>query len=273
MSFNKINVQYHEMSNDDYFARDELSASDIKLLLSNPYCYFHGIKKPQSKSMEFGEKVHKLVLESDLKVLNNGVKVVISPDFSPLTLKANKEAKALFEAENADNYIVTQQEYDCAESLLNSQFGGLFQEKAFVEKVYFGEIFGHKFRCKPDFFIEARGGMCIDLKTAINSSEYEFMRSAITYKYHIQAFIYSKILGIPMENFCFIVIENAYPYIASAYQMSHFKDVAEREIKKALDIFKNKELYDVPVRIHGFDNEDNPIYVKELAVPSYLMIE
>ena len=263
------------LSNEEYFAHPALNASAIKMILENPYNYFNNIKKPQSKSMEFGEKVHKLVLESDLEYLRDKkTKVVIEPQFGPLTLKANKEAKSLFYDDNKDNYIVTQQEYDCAKSLLDSQFGYFFskenKENGFVENVYFGKILGYDFKCKPDFFLPDLR-ICIDLKTTTDSHERSFLNSVLAFKYHIQAYIYSNILGIEPDSFIFIVVEKETPYYASSYLVSEFFELAEKEIKKAIDILEHKEIYNKNVRIHGIENNEC-IYIKNLSLPAYLMM-
>lgn len=265
-----------KLSNEEYFGHSAFNASSIKTILENPYNYFNGIEKPKTKSLEFGEKVHKLVLESDLEYLTSGERIVVEPNFGNLTLKANKVSKQEFLANNANNYIVSKNEFDCAKSLIDSQFGELFfnadnRKNGFVETCYFGKIFDYSFKCKPDFFIPNLN-VCIDLKTTNDSHERDFLQSVIKYKYYIQAYIYSKILEIPKENFIFVVIEKEPPYYIGCYTVSQFFDLAEKDVLFALEIIKNKHLFNANIRIHDFSANSEINYIKDLQIPTFLMV-
>lgn len=264
-----------KMSNSEYFAHNALNASAIKLILEKPYNYFNGIHKEQSASMAFGERVHKLILESDMQTTSDNKKVVIMPNFGPQTKKENKEAKATFLKENEHNFIVSEEEFMCAKSLIDSQFGVYFSQEyksvGFVETAYFGQIFNYDFKCKPDFFIPDLK-LCIDLKTTTSVSELDFTRSCVAFKYYIQAFIYCKILNIPASNFVFLAIEKEPPYYASAYTLESFFDLAEKEIKESLYILENQHIYNKNVLIHSYDNKSNNVsYVKSIPLPAYLI--
>lgn len=123
------------MTDIEYFANPALSASKITQILKNPYDYFNDIKI-ESKSLEFGSEVHKLVLESDLNTLHNGAKVVIEKDFGDLRSKNAKEAKEAFYNENKNNFIVSQEAFNCAKTLLQSELGAFFKYKGVREKPY-----------------------------------------------------------------------------------------------------------------------------------------
>ena len=193
----------------------------------------------------------------------------------PESAKENKEAKATFLKENEHNFIVSEEEFMCAKSLIDSQFGVYFSQEyrsvGFVETAYFGQIFNYDFKCKPDFFIPELK-LCIDLKTTTSVSELDFTRSCVAFKYYIQAFIYCKILNIPASNFVFLAIEKEPPYYASAYTLESFFDLAEKEIKESLYILENQHIYNKNVLIHSYDNKSNNVsYVKSIPLPAYLI--
>lgn len=277
MSYNKIDG--------DYFANKAISTSDIKTLLENPFNYFNGIKKEPSKSMEFGTIIHKLVLESDLDSMltNDNQKIVVAPEFGSQTLKANKEAKAKFLAENADAYIINNEHLECAKSVLNSPMGVFFKQKGEAESGYIGTIdkfSGVQFRCKADYFLENFKGknFVLDLKTTQSSEANSFLRDIANYKYYIQAYIYSKLLN---AEFKFIVVENKSPYMVASYGLSagnlsisqEWQDIAERDISKALDILKNKEAYNHAYRVFGIENNETLKYKDFPLPPSWLLYQ
>lgn len=51
------------MTDLEYFSHPALSASKITQILRSPYDYFNDVKL-ESKSLDFGSEVHKLVLQS-----------------------------------------------------------------------------------------------------------------------------------------------------------------------------------------------------------------
>lgn len=261
------------MTNQEYFAHPALSASKIKQILSNPYDFFNGIEKPSSESMDFGTMVHSLVLESDLKKLDNGQKIVVEPKFQDLRTKAGKEAKEKFYTENANNFVVSAEAYECAKNVLNSELGEFFKFKGIREKPYFAEVLGREFKCKPDFFLENYnyGGekinLCIDLKTCNDNTERGFTQSVVNYGYHIQAYIYSQILKA--DSFFFITIEKTSNTIACYYLDSEWFERAEVDIKRAFEILDNKDVYNKKLRVFKDENNITSI-IQKLDMPSYL---
>lgn len=123
------------MTDIEYFAHPALSASKITQILKNPYDYFNDIKI-ESKSLDFGSEVHKLILESDLNTLNNGAKVVIEKDFGDLRSKSAREAKEAFYKAHVNDYVVSQEAFNCATTLLKSELGAFFKYKGIREKPY-----------------------------------------------------------------------------------------------------------------------------------------
>ncbi len=263
------------MTNEEYFSHAALSASKIKMILNNPYNFFNAIEPEKKPSMEFGEKVHKLILESDLKKTFDGKDIVVEPNFGKMTLKVNKEAKEKFLEDNKDNYIVSEDEFLCACSVLESPLGVFFKMNGEREKPYFGKILGRDFKCKPDFYLrdaELNGkntNICIDIKTCQDISEYAFTKSVANFGYHIQNYIYSNILNC--ETFLFIVVEKT-NYQIACYTLGHeWLQKAESDILKAFNILDNQDIYNQKCKIFGVDDSESPIFVKELSMPAYFM--
>lgn len=278
MSYNVIHGDYYEN-------KEALSASDVKMILENPYNYFHNIKKEASKSMEFGTIIHKLVLESDLDSMttNDNQKIIICPDFGPQTLKANREAKTKFLQENEGAYFIEKTHLECAQSVLNSPVGAFFKEGGNAEVGYIGNVAkfsDFKFRCKADYFLENFHGknLVLDLKTTQNSEANSFLRDIANYKYYIQAYIYSEIL---QAEFKFVVVENKSPYMVACYGLENgaaslskeWQEIAERDIAKALDIIKNKEFYQNTYRVFGVENNEALKYKTFPLPPSWLLYQ
>ena len=260
------------MTDLEYFSHPALSASKITQILRCPYDYFNDVKL-ESKSLDFGSEVHKLVLESDLETLYSGEKVIVEKDFGDLRSKSAKEAKEAFYNAHAKDYVVSQEAFKCAETLLKSDLGAFFQYKGIREKPYFDKVLGRDFKCKPDFFLENFKygndyvNLCIDLKTCTSNTEKSFTQSVISYGYHIQAYVYSKILKA--DSFLFITIEKGTNNIACYYLDSAWFEKAESDIKEAFEILDNKEKYNKKVRV--FKDENNELtLIKKLDMPLYL---
>lgn len=260
------------MTDLEYFSHPALSASKITQILRSPYDYFNDVKL-ESKSLDFGSIVHKLVLESNLDALLNGQKVVIEREFGDLRSKAAREEKEAFYAKHCNDYVVSKEAFECAKTLLESDLGAFFQYKGVREKPYFDKVLGREFKCKPDFFLENfkygkdNVNLCIDLKTCVSNTEKGFTQSVMSYGYHIQAYVYSKILKA--DSFLFITIEKGTNNIACYYLDSAWFEKAESDIKEAFEILDNKEKYNKKVRV--FKDENNELtLIKKLDMPLYL---
>lgn len=259
------------MTDIEYFSHPALSASKITQILKSPYDYFNNVTY-ESKSLDFGSEVHKLVLESDLNHLHSGEKVVIEKDFGDLRSKSARELKEAFYNENQGSYIVSQEAFNCAKTLLDSELGAFFKYKGIREKPYFDKIMNRDFKCKPDFLLENFKygndyvNLCIDLKTCVSNTEKSFTQSVINYGYHIQAYVYSKILKA--DSFLFITIEKGTYNLACYYLDSAWFERAEQDIKEAFEILDNKEKYNKKVRM--FKDENNELtLIKRLEMPLY----
>lgn len=102
-----------QMTNAEYHARPELSASQCKVLLENPHKYYLGLGTEETEAMRFGSLVHKLILEPE----DFDREYAVSPKFDGRTKKGQAD-KAQFKAENQAKSIIT---IDSTTSLRNAQ--------------------------------------------------------------------------------------------------------------------------------------------------------
>jgi exodeoxyribonuclease VIII len=75
------------------------------------------------------------------------------------------------------------------------------------------DLFGHKFKAKPDAIIDSMR-LIIDIKTTDDASPHRWQWSAVDYGYHRQAWIYQRALGQATgepHRFIFAVVEKPKP--------------------------------------------------------------
>lgn len=254
------------MTNAEYHSRPELSCSQLKTLLKNPYEYIMGIKPESTKNMDFGSCVHKLILEPQ----DFDKEFAISPKFD-LRKTADKEAKQAFETLNIGKTLMSKDDYQnaqqCAEIAL--QIAGKFFKDGVAENSYFSEIDGIKVKCRPDYYIENLG-LVVDVKTTQDASPDGFTRSIANFGYHIQAAFYSDVLqslGKPVNKFLFVAIETKEPFMVGLFTLDDVgMDFGRNEYKRAFDIYRRIDEFNAPVYK---DTADGTI-VQTLSLPNYL---
>ena len=225
---------------EEYRAREELSASDLKLILETPYQWRVGaIPEPSDtakEAMQLGTLFHALVLEPDIIDQN----FVVRPDFNRRT-KEGKIAYEDFIEQNADRIIVSQEQADTAramfEAVRDEGLLGLFENGA-NECSFFGEYEDVAVKCRPDYYNEEQG-IIIDLKTIKQggANKDAFERTIYSLKYHLQASHYLKITEA--QTFYFFVIEKVEPYMIGLYELSA-EDIrlGDALCKRAIDMYK-----------------------------------
>jgi hypothetical protein len=193
-----------KMQDDSFYygnlSKNALSSTACKMLLTSPKTYHYVTKYGSEDSDAFavGRLVHLMALEPH-KVEEYEVIEVQS-----------KNAKAWQEAKGKRN-ICTRKEYNeaqrIADALLrNENVLGLITGCEFeVPKI--GMIGGLPFRAKADIYAD---GFLADLK----STQPTYVHSLIQlsrYGYDVQAFIYTRLFGVPIDKFFFIAIDKAKP--------------------------------------------------------------
>lgn len=253
------------LSNLDYHARKEISASNIKMLLENPYKFATGYKMEQTQHMALGTALHSAILEpakfkEDIAVL---------PALDART-KLGKEQRDEFYTLNANKTIITPEQYESVMRMkksVMSQVGGLFAGVAEVS--IFGEIDGVGARCRPDMFVKEKG-LIIDLKKTQDASPDGFTKAIANYRYDIQAAWYIDVCesaGIAIKEFIFVCVEDKEPFMVGVYTLSaEWFNLGRAEYKRALDIYSRLEDYKKPI----FKNTQDGTILQTLTPPSYL---
>lgn len=195
-----------ELSNDDYHARAEISASQIKkFIATDPFYYKHYYPLDKNKmnkaALEFGTLIHDLVLEPD------SIDLVAVPD----DVRRGTKKWAEYENENDGATLIKQSDYDKACRLVDSVLANpdalAILDDAIIEHsvVWKCEQTGLDLRARADAI---KGECIIDLKTC-NSLKW-FHRDAFEYGYHVQAAHY--LAGFEKQFFYLLVVEKEPPY-------------------------------------------------------------
>lgn len=253
----------------DYRADKRLSASDCKLLLKDAYAFKVGVKQQRSEALDIGSLTHEMVLEPqnvdrDFLILDRDFNLRKKEDKE---LFAEYEHKALCE----NKILIKQKDFleskSIADAVLNSEIGHLFKN-GFAEKSFFGEVFDMPCKCRPDYFLEADGGIVIDFKTtkAGGSDPKEFSRTCANFGYHIQARFYLELLQA--QSFLFIVVEKEAPYRIGVYQLGEASlDVGANQIKKAFEIYKNLD------KIEQIRKTEDGSITQTIEIPNYALFD
>jgi hypothetical protein len=114
--------------------------------------------------------------------------------------------------------ILDQQDYAdamaCVQALNNHpQFAAIMAQPRRVEVPFEFDLFGHRFKAKPDAIIDSMR-LILDIKTTDDASPDRWKWSAVDYGYHRQAFIYQQALGQGTHDpyrFIFAVVEKPKP--------------------------------------------------------------
>jgi exodeoxyribonuclease VIII len=204
----------------DYYRIKALSHSMLSCLAQNPMeCKMRYVDDPpslppkDSAAFAMGHAVHCLALEPD----EFEERFVSFPKVDRRT-KEGKEFAARFEAENKGKIILDPQEFQdamaCVQALNNHpEFAAIMEQPRRVEVPFEFELFGHRFKAKPDAIIDSMK-LILDIKTTEDASPHRWQWSAVDYGYHRQAFIYQGALRQDTGKgyrFVFAVVEKPKP--------------------------------------------------------------
>jgi exodeoxyribonuclease VIII len=210
----------------DYYKIKALSHSMLSCLAQNPMeCRMRYVDDPpslppkDSAAFAMGHAVHCLALEPD----EFEERFVSFPKVDRRT-KEGKEFAARFEAENKGKIILDPQEFQdamaCVQALNNHpEFATIMAQPRRVEVPFEFDLFGHRFKAKPDCIVDSMR-LILDIKTTDDASPHRWQWSAVDYGYHRQAFIYQGAIELSHANkepvreshrFIFAVVEKPKP--------------------------------------------------------------
>ena len=204
----------------DYYKIKALSHSMLSCLAQNPMeCRMRYVDDPpslppkDSAAFAMGHAVHCLALEPD----EFEERFVSFPKVDRRT-KEGKEFAARFEAENKGKIILDPQEFQdavaCVQALNNHpEFAAIMAQPRRVEVPFEFELFGHRFKAKPDAIVDSMK-LILDIKTTDDASPHRWQWSAVDYGYHRQNAIYREALRSDTGEwyrFIFAVVEKPKP--------------------------------------------------------------
>jgi exodeoxyribonuclease VIII len=142
---------------------------------------------------------------------------VVTPKIDRRT-KEGKLQAIIFERDNEGKIVLTLEEYQdaiaCVQALNNhAEFATIMAQPRRVEVGHHFDLFGHRFKAKPDCIIDSMK-LIIDIKTTDDASPHRWQWSAVDYGYHRQAFIYQKAIEAARSavyRFIFAVVEKPKP--------------------------------------------------------------
>ena len=205
-------------TNKDYHTDKSISASGLKTIWNKSIYHHLNRKFKSTPSTIFGSAVHSYVLEGDVNFYSEFA-VWDKPKGNSKAIREEKELKM---QEIGDKEIITSAQFQNIKTIKRN----ILEDERIapyvvgeVEVSHYSEIDGVSIKCRPDCMNQKEGWIS-DIKTCQDNSPQKFKWDIIGWGYHLQAVCYSKIMGIPVENFRFIAVENTYPFSAEIYAMS-----------------------------------------------------
>lgn len=239
----------------EYLKIKRLSNSSLKDFAKSPYHfrYWQNYYRKPTQAMEFGSLIHSVVLEP-LRFADYAV----MPKFD-LRRKEDKEAKKLYEEQNEGKKLITEDEANTADSILEALATDAEIQKILKkegnqnEKTLLWEY--DDVECKSRFdIINTQENFICDLKTTIDATQGGFTRQAIALKYHWQAAFYMlacESANIEIDRFYIIALEKKPPFYRRLYE---FDDWLLSEAKD--DIIRLFGEFNMCIDLDGFF--DNP---------------
>ena len=210
------------MSNAEYHARDDISASDLKSWTKTCPKVWHQLKYGDGKvdhapvlkkAFRDGELAHAYTLETERAAQH----YVICPN---RTTKAGKAAAEEIIAQGKEP--ISQSEYDLSTALAASVHSHSLASKFLTfgqpELSYFiqDQKTGLAVKARPDWMVD---DIIIDLKTTGEggASPDNAIKTIARYLYHLQAAHYLEVTGA--KEFYFVFVEKVYPHAVGVYSL------------------------------------------------------
>ena len=226
-----------EMHSDEFYyghlGQHALSSSSLKKLLESPKSYYSSLQRSEDKKQFIaGRLIHLMLLEPE-KVINLHV------------IDGVRRGKKYDDAIEEYGYhnVYTKSEYYSAvrvtDALRNNDHVSFILSDLDFEVPGIGEIDGLAFRAKADAIAKDRS-IIYDLKTT--SDIYSWERSAVWFKYSLQAELYRRIFGA--DEMVFIVVDKETLDIGIFDCSNQFYQEGASLIQQAIEIYRENFLTD-----------------------------
>jgi hypothetical protein len=177
------------------------------------------LPKKESDAFAMGHAVHCLALEPE----SFSDRFFVLPKIDRRTT-AGKVAWAEYLADCEGKTVLDEQDHAdaiaCVQALNNHpEFAAIMAQPRRVEVPFEFDLFGHRFKAKPDCIVDSMK-LILDIKTTDDASPHRWQWSAVDYGYHRQAWIYRGAIELSHANkepvresyrFIFAVVEKPKP--------------------------------------------------------------
>jgi len=210
----------------DYYANRALSHSKLSCLAQNPMEFkMRYVDDPptlppkESDAFAMGHAVHCIALEPE----KFDERFAVAPKVDRRTT-AGKVAWAEYLADCEGKTVLDEQDHAdaiaCVQALNNhAEFATIMAQPRRVEVPFEFDLFGHRFKAKPDCIVDSMR-LIVDIKTTDDASPHRWQWSAVDYGYHRQAWLYRNAIELSHANkkpvtesyrFVFAVVEKPKP--------------------------------------------------------------
>ncbi len=204
----------------DYYANKALSHSKLSCLAQNPMEFrMRYVDDPpslppkESDAFAMGHAVHCLALEPE----KFDERFAVAPKVDRRTT-AGKVAWAEYLADCEGKTVLDEQDHAdaiaCVQALNNHpEFATIMAQPRRVEVPFEFDLFGHRFKAKPDCIVDSMR-LIVDIKTTDDASPHKWQWSAVDYGYHRQKYIYQQAVYLETGEsyqFIFAVVEKPKP--------------------------------------------------------------
>lgn len=234
----------HDMPDEVYHARPELSSTGARLLLDSParFRYWADNPRPPKRAFDLGHSLH-------AAVLGTGATIVEIPEehLTPSGAMSTRAATREWEAEQRANGLVPIGAADAAkvtgmkESLLANPMARAILERIEHREVsVFADVDGVPCRARFDLY---NGHQAADVKTTRSAAPGDFNRSVAAYGYDVQWRFYADVhaaeTGETLGPFEFLVVESTPPFLSAVYSLDFvWEELGTEKAKKARELWR-----------------------------------
>lgn len=220
------------VSNTAYHSGHGISKSGLDLIAKSPLHYWAAYLDPnreprtETPAMKLGTAIHTAILEPDAFA----DRYRVMPEGLDRRTKAGKEIyeALLLDAETNDATLISAADQQTALQIATNVrrhplARNILRDGKAEQSVFWTDAeTGVLCKCRPDWLLDPNPNPAIlDVKSTTDASPDGFMKSAYTYRYHVQAAWYLDGLeaatGMKPDSFMFLAIEKEPPFAVAFY--------------------------------------------------------
>ncbi len=228
---------------EDYLKYDAISSSGISHLRKSPAHYQVYINEPhiETPAKLLGKLIHSAILEPEMFK-----QFAFAPEKFDKRTKEGKEKFNEWMAENHENTIVSKDDYETIQGILESCYKHPTMSKLLkggrneISGFWRDPITGVRCKMRIDKLLDS--DVILDVKSCEDASLHGFKASINKYLYHIQSAFYLEGLGNikqkVLSDFVHLAVEKKAPYGIGVYTLDDVSLAAgSDEVRKHLEIY------------------------------------